>query len=396
MDGLGVTALTLVSAIGRGLDATEAALRFGRGGLSRCSFEGLSLDTFVGEVAGLDDSSVVSDLMRYDCRNSRLAQLALQTDGFEDAARQAVSRYTPARVGIVIGTTSSGIQEAERSYVERASARSSPGSAFQFEYSQSHFSVTDFVRRYLGIRGPGFTVSTACSSSSKVFVDAQQLLAAGICDAVVVGGVDSLCWMTLCGFNSLQLLSKLPCRPTDANRDGLSIGEAAGFAIVERSAASKGRVIARLLGCGESCDAHHMSAPHPEGLGAMLAMRGALTQARISPADVDYINLHGTGSPANDRAEDLAICSVFGTGKPCSSTKGWTGHALGAAGIVEVVISVAALRHGFMPGNLNLETPDKDIHSEIVRDSRSAPIRCVLTNSFGFGGSNCSLILAKT
>src|SRR5262249_21387531 len=226
--------------------------------------------------------------------------------------------------------------------------------------------------------------------------DAQQLLTVDLCDAVVVGGVDSLCWMSLCGFNSLQLLSTRPCRPADADRDGLSIGEAAGFALIERSEAARGRGLVRLLGTGESCDAHHMSAPHPEGLGAALAMRGALRRANVDPADVSYINLHGTGSPANDRAEDLAICKVFGTGKPCSSTKGWTGHALGAAGIVEVVISAVALRHGFMPGNLNLATPDKDIHSEIVRELRSAPVRCVLTNSFGFGGSNCSLILAKT
>ena len=395
MVGLGITAITLVSAIGCGLDATESALRAGRGGLSRCNFDGLSLNTYIGKVP-LADSPVVSVLAAYDCRNSRLAQLALRTDGFEGEVQRAVARYTAGRIGIVIGTTSSGIQEAEHAYAERAASTTHPTRVFQFEYSQSHFSVTDFVRRYLGIQGPAFAVSTACSSSSKVFVDAQQLLATDLCDAVVVGGVDSLCWMSLCGFNSLQLLSTRPCRPADANRDGLSIGEAAGFALIERSEISEGRTVVRLLGCGESCDAHHMSAPHPEGLGAALAMRGALTRAKINPADVDYINLHGTGSPANDRAEDLAICAVFGTGKPCSSTKGWTGHALGAAGITEVVISAVALRHGLMPGNLNLETPDKDIRSEIVRESRPAPIRCVLTNSFGFGGSNCSLVLAKT
>lgn len=395
MDALGITALTLVSAIGCGLDATEAALRSGRGGLVPCDFEGVSLNTYIGKVP-LRNSSVVPELVAYDCRNSRLAQLALRTDGFEAQVQRAVARYTPSRIGIVIGTTSSGIQEAERAYAEQAVSSAKPEKVFQFEYSQSHFSVTDFVRRYLGLKGPAFTVSTACSSSSKVFVDAQQLLATDLCDAVVVGGVDSLCWMSLCGFNSLQLLSTRPCRPTDAYRDGLSIGEAAGFALIERWAASEGRALVQLLGCGESCDAHHMSAPHPEGLGATLAMRSALLRAKISPSDVDYINLHGTGSPANDRAEDVAICNVFGTGKSCSSTKGWTGHALGAAGLTEVVISAIALRRGFIPGNLNLETPDREIRSEIVRVSRTAPIRCVLTNSFGFGGSNCSIVLAKT
>jgi 3-oxoacyl-[acyl-carrier-protein] synthase-1 len=389
-----ITALTLVSAIGRGLDATEAALRNGRSGLSRCDFDGLSLNTYVGEVP-LEDSSVVPELAVYDCRNSRLAQLALRTDGFEDQVQLALARYRPGRIGVVVGTTTSGIQEAEHAYAERAALGTQSNRAFQFEYSQSHFSVTDFVRRYLGIQGPAFTVSTACSSSSKAFVDAQQLLSTDLCDAVVVGGVDSLCWMSLCGFNSLQLLSTRPCRPADANRDGLSIGEAAGFALIERSEAAEGRVLVRLLGTGESCDAHHMSAPHPEGQGAALAMHGALMRAKVNPADVNYINLHGTGTPANDRAEDLGICTVFGTGKPCSSTKGYTGHTLGAAGIVEVVISAIALRGGFMPGNLNLETPDREIRSEIVRESQSSHLRCVLTNSFGFGGSNCSLVLAK-
>jgi 3-oxoacyl-[acyl-carrier-protein] synthase-1 len=256
--------------------------------------------------------------------------------------------------------------------------------------------VTDFVRRYLDLQGPAFTVSTACSSSNKAFVDAQQLLTADMCDAVVVGGIDGLCWMSLCGFHSLQLLSTLPCRPTDAHRDGLSIGEAAGFALVEHSHACADRVVVQLLGSGESCDAHHMSAPHPEGLGAALAMQRALAQAHIDPADVDYINLHGTGSPANDRIEDLAIRRVFGSGKPCSSTKGWTGHTLGAAGMTEVTISTLALLHGFLPGNLNLETPDPEFTQEIVRYTRPARVRYVLSNSFGFGGTNCSLILATT
>lgn len=396
MAALGITALTLVSAIGRGLALTEAALRDGRAGLAPCDFEGLSLNTYIGRVPGIEDVPVVQELMAYDCRNSRLAQMALRTDGFEEAVRRAVARYGQGRIGVIIGTTSSGIQEAERAYAERGAETGPLRRAFQFEYSQSHYSVTDFVRRYLGLHGPAFTVSTACSSSSKVFVDAQQLLGADVCDAVVVGGVDSLCWISLCGFHSLQLLSTLPCRPADAQRDGLSIGEAAGFALIERPVAGADRAIVQLLGGGESCDAHHMSAPHPEGLGAALAMQRALAQAHIEPADVDYINLHGTGSPANDRAEDLAIRKVFGPGKPCSSTKGWTGHTLGAAGMTEVAISALALLHGFLPGNLNLQTPDPEFTQEIVRHTRQASLRCVLSNSFGFGGTNCSLILAAT
>lgn len=387
--------MTLVSAVGRGLVETEAALRDERTGLIPCRFDGLVLETYIGVVGGIDDAPVTPALCAYDCRNSRLAQIALRTDGFETAVRAAVARYGAGRVGLVVGTTSSGIQEAEHAYAARRSEAEPLSAAFRFEYSQSHYSVTDFLRRYLGLQGPAFTVSTACSSSSKAFADARQLLAADLCDAVVVGGIDSLCWMSLCGFHSLQLLSARPCRPNDAKRDGISIGEAAGFALLEKAGPEKTRpAIVRLLGCGESCDAHHMSAPHPDGLGAMLAMRQALTAANLDADDIDYVNLHGTGSPANDRAEDLAVCGVFGPGKPCSSTKGWTGHTLGAAGIAEVVVCALALRHGFMPGNLNLDAVDPAMRSAIVAHYRASPLRHVLTNSFGFGGSNCSLVLA--
>lgn len=395
MEPLAITAITLVSAIGRGLAATTAALQEGRSGLIPCRFDGLSLDTYVGVVAGIEDEPVVPELRPYDCRNSRLAQIALRTDGFETAVHHAIERYGAGRIATIIGTTSSGIQEAEHAYAQRKSDIDSLSASFHFEHSQSHFSVTHFVRSYLKLCGPAFTVSTACSSSSKAFVDAQQLIAADLCDAVVVGGVDSLCWMSLCGFHSLQLLSPRPCRPNDAHRDGLSIGEAAGFALLERTSNRAADTLVRLVGYGDSCDAHHMSAPHPEGLGASLAMRQALAHARIDPAVVDYINLHGTGSTANDRVEDMAIHKVFGSGQPCSSTKGWTGHTLGAAGMTEVAISALALLHGFMPGNLNLETPDPELHQEIVQQSRPAPLSCVMTNSFGFGGSNCSLILSK-
>lgn len=395
MEPLGITAITLVSAIGRGLAATTASLQEARSGLVPCQFDGLSLNTYIGEVTGLEESPVIPALQPYDCRNSRLAQMALRTDGFEAAVQEAVERFGAGRIGTIVGTTSSGIQEAEHAYAGRPDDSDALPTSFHFEHSQSHYSVTHFVRCYLGLRGPAFTVSTACSSSAKVFADAQQLIAADLCDAVVVGGVDSLCWMSLCGFHSLQLLSSRPCRPNDANRDGLSIGEAAGFALLERASAPGPSPLISFRGYGESCDAHHMSAPHPEGLGASLAMSQALSEASIDPGQVDYINLHGTGSPANDRIEDLAIQKVFGPARPCSSTKGWTGHTLGAAGITEVVMSALALLHQFIPGNLNLETPDPELRQEIVRQTRPAPLRVVLTNSFGFGGSNCSLILGK-
>jgi 3-oxoacyl-[acyl-carrier-protein] synthase-1 len=206
----------------------------------------------------------------------------------------------------------------------------------------------------------------------------------------VVGGVDSLCLTTLYGFNSLQLVSNDVCRPADARRKGLSIGEAAGFAILE-----KGNGGLSLLGYGESSDAYHMSLPEPAGRGAIESMRAALARAHVTPGEVDYINLHGTGTIANDNTESRAFCEVFGNTTPCSSTKGWTGHTLGAAGMVEAAISLMAIEQGFMPHSLNTRTKDPAIEAGILLETRVAPVERVLSNSFGFGGSNCSLLFGR-
>jgi 3-oxoacyl-[acyl-carrier-protein] synthase I len=232
-------------------------------------------------------------------------------------------------------------------------------------------------------------VSTACSSSAKVFAAAARMIEAGIVDAAVVGGVDSLCMTTLYGFASLELLSAQICRPWDAQRNGLSLGEAAAFALLERECTAPQ---AWLLGAGESSDGHHMSSPHPEGAGAAQAMRGALAQAGLQPSDVNYLNLHGTGTPGNDAAEDRAVCTVFGHELPCSSTKGHTGHTLGAAGGVEAAISMLALQHGVVPAGLNVQTPDPALKANYLRETRQQTLRVVASNSFGFGGSNASLI----
>jgi 3-oxoacyl-[acyl-carrier-protein] synthase-1 len=255
------------------------------------------------------------------------------------------------------------------------------------------FSVSEFVRRRLNLKGPVASISTACSSSAKVFASASRWLAVGLCDAVVVGGVDSLCFMTLYGFASLGLLSETPCRPCDEGRNGLSIGEAAGFMLLERRGDRDGAL--QLLGYGESSDAHHMSTPHPEGLGAALAMERALDRADLKPIEIDYINLHGTGTPANDLAEDRAVRTTFGGRTPCSSTKGRTGHTLGAAGITEAILSALCLRHDFIPGTMHLNRLDPQLQSCVMLHSESRPLRAVVSNSFGFGGNNCSLIFGK-
>jgi len=238
-------------------------------------------------------------------------------------------------------------------------------------------------------------VSCACASSAKVFASARRMLEAGLIDAALVGGVDSLCLTTLYGFHSLQLCSPGPCRPFDVARDGISIGEAAAFAWLERCPTSLDGGAVVLLGIGESCDAHHMSAPHPQGLGARLAMQAALAAAALPPEAVDYINLHGTGTPSNDRAESLAVTALFGGTTPCSSTKGATGHTLGAAGALEAVISALALQHGFMPGGVPATRVDPELGAGYLKDNRRTPPNRVLSNSFGFGGTNCSLLFGR-
>ncbi|GAB4062797.1 beta-ketoacyl-[acyl-carrier-protein] synthase family protein [Uliginosibacterium sediminicola] len=384
---------TLSSCLGSGLDATYAALQAQRSGLSDAAFETARLPCYTGRVAGVEAVSLPAELAAYDCRNNQLAWLCLQQDGFIDAALAARARYGATRIGLFLGTSTAGILQTELAYRQLdTEGHFQPG----FHYAETHntYSVAAFVRAALGLQGPAVVVSTACSSSAKVFANAQRMMAAGLIDAAIVGGVDSLCLTTLYGFNSLQLLSSQVCRPFDAARDGLSIGEAAAFVLLEREDARPARADdILLLGVGESADAHHMSAPHPEGLGAQRAIRAALAQAGIGAEDIDYINLHGTATPSNDAAEGRAVASVFGAETPCSSTKGATGHTLGAAGGIEALISALALRHAFIPGGLHLQQLDPALAINYQSANRPAALRRVLSNSFGFGGTNCSLVL---
>ena len=243
------------------------------------------------------------------------------------------------------------------------------------------------MQHALGLSGLSVTLATACSSSAKVFAQAERLIRTGIADAAVVGGVDTLCGSVLFGFNSLELVSPDPCRPFDVERRGINLGEAAGFALLER----EGPAAAWLLGYGESSDAHHMSTPHPEGRGARLALQAALERAQLAAGDIDYINLHGTASQKNDEVEARLVAELFPQRTFASSTKGWTGHTLGAAGIVEAAISLLALEHGVLPGTLNSQTLDPVCGPQIRRDNEERSTRNALSFSFGFGGSNCVL-----
>ena len=396
-DPIAVTAYTATTAVGRGRAAMLDAVRSRRGGLTRYRGDATyasppkspPLDTWVGEVAGLDEAPLPQQRSHFECRNNRLTWLGLQQDGFADAAQALVRRHGPARVAVLIGTSTSGIGQAERAYRDRDNAGRLPAS-FDYGTTLNNFSAPSLVAALFGITGPTYAVSTACSSSAKVFAAAARLMRVGWVDAAIVGGVDSLCLTTLCGFSSLELLSPEPCRPFDRERRGISIGEGAGFALLERDTDAD----LYLLGAGESSDAHHMSTPHPEGLGALQAMRGALDSATLSPEQVDYINLHGTATRANDPSEGRAVAEVFGQ-TASSSTKGWFGHLLGAAGIVESVVTLLALEHGLAPGTLNTTQIDPECPNRVLLDNEPRQINVALTNSFGFGGSNCSLIFGR-
>ena len=389
MTPLIVTRYTGVNCLGLGVDAWWEALRERRSGLAACDFEDAVLDTFIGRVGGVEDVTLPERLAAFDCRNNRLAWLGLAPDGFTDAVVVARERHGPRRVAVIMGTSTSGVLSTERAYQRRDPLGALPAD-YRFAETQSTFSLAAFVRAALELAGPAHVVSTACSSSAKVFASAARMIEVGLADAAVVGGADSLCLTTLYGFRALELLSGAPCRPYDAERNGISIGEGAGFALLER--AGPGPVLA---GVGESCDAYHMSTPHPEGLGARLAMERALAAGALAPAAVGYVNLHGTATRTNDVAEGRAVRDAFGPRTPCSATKGAHGHLLGAAGITEAIVALLALERGFLPGTANTRSLDVETACRVLIEGEPAAPRYVLSNSFGFGGNNCSVIFGR-
>jgi 3-oxoacyl-[acyl-carrier-protein] synthase I len=390
---LHLTHFAIVSGLGAGLDATLTALRNERGCLQPRAYAG-GIETWVGEVDGLEAAPLDEGFAAFACRNNALAALALRQDGFLDAIAALRDKYGADRIGVFLGTSTSGINQTELAYRRRNPETGQLPSDFGYAETHNLFSLGTFLGRLLRLSGPSMVASAACATTAKVFGTAARMIAAGFCDAAIVGGADSLCATTLYGFHSLGLVSSVPCRPFDKARSGISIGEAAGFAIVEKARPGdlpSGAIV--LSGFGESSDAYHMSTPHPDGVGARLAMERALASAGFEPNFIDYINVHGTGTSVGDAAEDRAVAELFGPETPCSSTKGYTGHTLGAAGIVEAVISALALRNGFIPGSVNTREIDPAFRSHYVAANRPARLNRVLSNSFGFGGNNCSLIL---
>jgi len=387
---LSITASSMVNALGRGKEATLTALQQKRSGLQPS--QNLDFSTWLGQVHGVDDYALETSLIRFRCRNNQLAKLALDTDNFRDAINKAKDQYGAHRIGVFLGSSTSGSEETEKAYQNRNEKGELP-TGYDYMHTHNFTSLLDYTQQSLGLTGVGQVISTACSSSAKVFAAAHRHIDAGFCDAAIVGGVDTLTQISLYGFNSLQLTSANPCRPCDENRDGISIGEAAGFALLEATTGTTSNVV--LKGYGESSDAYHMSTPHPEGRGAASAMQQALDSAALKSDEIDYVNLHGTATPSNDAAEGKAILSVFGTHTPCSSTKGWTGHTLGAAGITEALICMLILENQFLPTNLNLQKADPSLNIQVLSENTNPEkmIKHVISNSFGFGGSNCSLIL---
>jgi 3-oxoacyl-[acyl-carrier-protein] synthase-1 len=390
MTPLRISAYSVACSAGIGVPALADALRERRSGLRPNDFTEVPLATFIGRVPGIEAAALPARLAEWECRNNRLAWLALCSDGFFAHAAAARNRYGADRVALVLGTSTSSIGATEEAYRRLLPDGQYPADLRRPIVHTPH-SLGDFVREALGLEGIAVTVGTACSSSAKVFAQAERLMRLGLVDAAIVGGVDSLCGSVLFGFNSLELVSPEPCRPFDVARRGISIGEAGGFALLERDGVDG----PWLLGYGESSDAHHMSSPHPQGLGARLAIEAALERAALGPGAVDYINLHGTASQKNDEVEARVIADLFPAGTRASSTKGWTGHTLGAAGIVEAVIALIAMQEGLAPGTLNARELDPDCGPQIRLLNEATDVRVALSNSFGFGGSNCSLLFGR-
>ena len=389
-----ITAYTTVCGSGTGSNAFYRALLSKKTALGPLTLLEVPFSTPVAEVS--DVLPVIRpELEEYNSRNSRVALAALNCaeDQFRATIDNAKSRYGSSRIGVVIGTSTSGLYETEMAYQRLLQEGAMPDD-FHFLTRHAYQATPRFLQLELGLNGPCFAISTACSSAAKAIAAGQRLIANDVCDAVLVGGVDTLCRLTIRGFHSLELVSDQNCRPMDQQRQGINIGEGAGLLFLEKPARHTTDCL-HLLSVGESSDAHHMSSPHPEGLGAVLAMNSALQLAGLKPSAIDYLNLHATATRINDRIEAKAIYEVFGDSVPCSGTKGITGHTLGAAGAIEAIVALLALKHQFIPGTCGLNLVDEDCRCRVVKDSLSnQPLKTVMSNSFGFGGNNASMLFS--
>jgi 3-oxoacyl-[acyl-carrier-protein] synthase I len=385
-----LNALGVICALGRG--QAEVSRSLFAGDCSGMRAESGWVPERVLPVAGVQGelAAIPLELGQQSSRNNQLLlEAALQV---EQPIRQAIHTYGASRVGIVLGTSTSGIDEASRGIAEYLRDRQFPG---DYDYQQQELSApANFLADWLQLSGPAYVISTACTSSARALLSAQRLLDLGVCDAVICGGVDSLCKLTLNGFSALEAVSSERCNPFSANRDGINIGEAAVLFLMTRA---PGPIA--LLGGGASCDAHHISAPEPTGKGALQAMRKALASAGLVPEQIGYLNLHGTATQHNDAMESLAVASLFPDGVACSSTKPMSGHTLGAAGALEAAFCWLSLIAKRVPphiwdGQRDEQLPALNLTATSVQLDGPGP-HCMMSNSFAFGGNNISLIVGE-
>ena len=389
-----LNALGVICALGRGQDEVARNLFAGEcSGMQRESgwVPGRSLT--VGAVHGAL-APIPSGLNPQSSRNNQLLlEAALQ---IEDDIRQAIRTYGPDRVAIVLGTSTSGIDEASRGIAHYLQTQHFPG---DYDYQQQELSApATFLAEWLNVSGPAYVISTACTSSARALMSAQRLLDMNLCDAVLCGGVDTLCKLTLNGFSALEAVSDERCNPFSVNRHGINIGEAAVLFVMSRQPAADHAIA--LLGAGASSDAHHISAPEPGGRGAVQAMQQALKRAGLQADQIGYLNLHGTATQHNDAMESHAVAQVFPEGVPCSSTKPMTGHTLGAAGALEAAFCWLSLNHdGALAPHVwdGHGDPALPALNWVTPGQTLAPTsqRCLMSNSFAFGGNNVSLIIGE-
>lgn len=392
--GYPITAYSACNGLGQTTAAVVEGLFAGRRGLTRADAS-FGVETWVGAVPGplprLDPR-----VATYAGRQAQLTQLVVEP--IRPAVERAMARWGSGRVGLILGTSTAGIAASEAAMVHHREHGSLPD-GYAIERQHAVYATVEVARALTGIAGPGYVVSTACSSSGKVFASAKRLLDAGVLDAVLVGGIDSLCRMTVRGFASLEVLSPEPCRPFSSERRGINIGEGGALLLLERPTAGLDGVGVSLLGVGESSDAHHMTSPHPEGLGARMAMARALASAGVDGSEVDQVNAHGTGTHKNDETESQAVRDLLGDGESIPArvavvaTKGYTGHMLGAAGATEAVFVVASIERGVLPASVGADPLDPSLRVELSTRAHRRATRRALSNSLAFGGSNVSVLL---
>ena len=388
-------AMAVATCLGSGKAATLAPLFAGsRAGLRRRDGFLPGRAVPLGGLAA-EPPPLPAALMGWDSRNNRLLAALAAEIGDEIAA--AIRRFGRHRVAVVIGTSTSGVTEGEAAIAHRRADGDWPA-GFHYRQQEAGSGAT-FLAELLGLSGPAYVVATACSSSVKALASARRLIRAGLADAAIAGGADTLCRMTVAGFASLEALAPEPCNPFSANRAGITIGEGGGLFLVTPDPAE-----VALAGLGETSDAHHVSAPDPDGRGALAARAAALADAGLSPGEIGYLNLHGTATPLNDAMESKAVAALFETPVACSSTKAMTGHTLGAAGAVEAAFLWLTLSRrwnpdGVLPPHLwdGIADPALPplalaaVGARLPEGARAAG----LSNSFAFGGSNCCVVLSR-